>query len=107
MFQAGVPRLFTGNAATVQQWCNLRMKWSEAIHRKTVVYLINKLLVPDSWRNQNAAAENEPNDAMDVAKELREGAGSIFKDEPPQPSLAGRLLGVMQRMFGGSSSSTA
>ena len=65
--------------------------------------------MPDSWRNRNADAENEPNDAMDVAKELREGAGSIFKDEPRQPSLAGRLLGVMQHMFGsgGASSSSA
>ena len=65
--------------------------------------------MPDSWRNQSTAAEDEPTDAMDVAKELREGAGRIFNDEPRQPSLAGSLLGVMQRMFGsgGASSSSA
>ena len=83
------------------------MKWTEPIQRKTVVFVVKSPLVPDSWRNQNAAAEDEPTDAMNVAKELREGAGSIFKDEPPQPSLAGHLLGVMQRMFGASPSSTA
>ena len=104
---AGVPRLFTANAETAQEWVGNRLKWTEPIQRKTVVFVVKSPLVPDSWRDQNADAENEPTDAMNVAKELREGAGSIFKNEPPQPSLAGRLLGVMQRMFGASSSSTA
>ena len=107
---AGVPRLFTANAETAQEWVGNRLKWTEPIQRKTVVFVVKSPLVPDSWRNQNAAAEDEPTDAMNVVKELREGAGSIFKDEPPQqPSLAGRLLGVMRRVFGsgGASSSSA
>ena len=109
MLLAGVPRIFTGNAETAQQWCGLRLKWSEPIQRKAIVFIVKSPLVPDSWRNQETTAENEPNDAADVARELREGAGRIFPDQLSAPSLVSRLLGVMTRMFGsgGASSSNA
>ena len=105
----GVPRIFTGNAETVQEWCGHRVKWSEPIQRKSVVFMIKSPLVPDSWRNENALADDdEPNDAAAVARELREGVGRIFPDAPPEaPSLVGRMLSVVQRMFGAGSSSSS
>ena len=106
---AGVPRIFTGNAESAEEWVGNRLKWSAPIQRKTVVFIVKAPLVPDSWRNQETTAENEPNDAADVARELREGAGRIFPDQLSAPSLVSRLLGVMTRMFGsgGASSSNA
>ena len=69
--------------------------------------MVKAPLVPDSWRNQVNTAEGETSGAFDVTRELREGAGSNFKDEPVALSLVARLLGVMQSMFGGPSSSNA
>ena len=57
---AGVPRLFTANAETAQEWVGNRMRWTEPIQRKTVVFVVKSPLVPDSWRNQNATSPLTP-----------------------------------------------
>ena len=100
MLPAGVPRIFTGNAESAQQWSGLRLKWSEPLQRKTIVYNITKPLCDAQWR----AGEADENDdsAMQVASALREGPCRIFVEPPAGPSLAGRMLNVMRVLFGAS-----
>ena len=42
---AGVPRIYTSNAACGQEWCGQRLKWSLPLQRKAIVFKITKPLL--------------------------------------------------------------
>ena len=95
----GVPRIFTGNAENAQQWCGHRVKWTEPLQRKAIVFEITQPIVPASWRN---ADSHEDDDAKEVARTLREGVGSTYQEAPAESSLIGRLFGVVRGAVFGS-----
>jgi hypothetical protein len=39
---AGVPRIYTSNASSGQEWCGQRLKWSLPLQRKSIVFRITK-----------------------------------------------------------------
>ena len=74
---AGVPRIFTANAESAQAWCGNRLKWSEPLQRKAVVFSIKQPLCDDSWRQQGGEAVVEDDgDATEVARLMAERVGA-------------------------------
>ena len=93
---AGVLRIFTGNAASAQEWCGHRAKWTEPLQRKSVVYVLGKPIVPKAWRTAEAHEENE-GETAEVMMAVRESVGNLSEEAATEPSLLG---GLMNAMFG-------
>ena len=45
----GVPRIFTANSSTPDDWVEPRMRWSAPLQRKAVVFKITQPLCHESW----------------------------------------------------------
>ena len=76
-----------------------RLKWTEPLQRKSVVYVIDKPLVPASWPE---AASHEENNAAaaEVMMAVRESVGNIFDELPVEPSLVEGVVNAMRGLFG-------
>ena len=76
-----------------------RLKWTEPLQRKSVVYVIDKPLVPASWPE---AASHEENNAAaaEVMMAVRESVGNIFDEPPVEPSLVEGVVNAMRGLFG-------
>ena len=69
MLPEGVPRIFTANAESAQAWCGNRLKWSEPLQRKTIVFSITQPLCDDSWRRpEGGAVVEDDGDDAEVAR---------------------------------------
>ena len=69
----------------MKDWCRLRVRWSEPLQRKAIVFNINKPLCKDSWRGQASSSYEHDGDAAEAA---------------------GRLVEVLSGVFGGAASSS-
>ena len=102
----GVPRIFTANAASPEDWCAPRVRWSEPLQRKAVVYSVHSRLCPKDWRKN---ADDEDNDVYENPVQAFNRAHiKRFPVPPPEPSMTWRLLSAMICLFrSGSASSNA
>ena len=95
---AGVMRTFTGNADSPVQWCGNRVPWSEPLQRKSIVYVIDKPLVSELWRQPENHEENG-DAAEDIMNALHENVGDVFDEPPAEPSIVEGLVHAMCGFF--------
>jgi len=107
MLPIGLPRIFTGNAESVEEWCGYRCRWSEPLQRKAIVFNITQPLCKESWRKPEDGNNEHNENAVEVARVLSETHGNLFVDAPAPPSLAGRLTSALRSMFGSGAASSS
>ena len=57
--QVSVPRLFTGNVSSGQEWCGDRLPWSLPLQRRVVFFQISEHIVSPSWDPANGATQHD------------------------------------------------
>lgn len=71
---AGVPRIFTANAATGDDWLGVRCHFSEPIRRKMMLAIVSERLVNDSFRRR--AREKASPQASSIEAAVNSAAAS-------------------------------
>ena len=51
----GLARIITANAENAEEWCGFRLKWTEPLQRKSIVFPISKQLCDEAWRAAGSA----------------------------------------------------
>ncbi len=90
-----VPRLFTANTESGEDWCGYRMKFSLPLQRRVIVANITASLVTPNWHN-NTSSEL---DTSLVSEHL--SALALPMPPPPQPDITGwrRLLTLIMNFI--------
>ena len=92
----GVPRIVTGNAENVDDWVGRRMRWTEPLQRKSIVYQITMPLCHESWRQKGPAIIDE--DSEQAARIMSE---QMPRQPPSPPGLTSRLVGMLRGFLPG------